>query len=278
MLVETERPQGISRSVKILVRVIVVVALTVTLGISSFAQTQRFVTENTTKEAASAYRAAEAITADDIIARTIENNRLRDERLRTYSAVRTYEIQNQDGRVAAQAIVREDYRSPGVKTFSKISEKGSIIVRHLVFDRLLQSEEETSSGQAHHDNAISAANYNFTLVGQEDVGDSHCYILEAKPKRLDKYLFEGTLWVDDQEFAIVQISGHPAKKPSFWVKRADFVRQYQRIDGLWLPYRDETTVDVKAYGTKVFSIEHQQYVINATNRTAAASPESDTQN
>jgi hypothetical protein len=38
----------------------------------------------------------------------------------------------------------------------------------------------------------------------------------------------------------VRIEGHPAKKLSFWIRRADFVRQYQKIDGFWLPQKDQT--------------------------------------
>jgi len=78
--------------------------------------------------------------------------------------------------------------------------------------------------------------------------------LESK----EKYLFEGKIWIDAQDFAIVKIAGHPAKKPSFWINRADFVRQYQRIDGFWLPFRDETSVEVKIYGRRVFTVDHQQ--------------------
>jgi hypothetical protein len=44
---------------------------------------------------------------------------------------------------------------------------------------------------------------------------------------------------------------------SFWIKQADFVRQYQKIDGLWLPQRDETYLDVRLYGKKILSIDHQ---------------------
>jgi hypothetical protein len=67
----------------------------------------------------------------------------------------------------------------------------------------------------------------------------------------------------------VKIAGHPAKKPSFWINRADFVRQYQRIDGFWLPCRDETSVDVKMYGRGVFTVDHQQYVIDPANHREA---------
>jgi hypothetical protein len=62
---------------------------------------------------------------------------------------------------------------------------------------------------------------------------------------------------------VVRIEGHPAKKLSFWIQRADFVRQYQKIDGFWLAQRDETFVEVRLYGKKVLTIEHQNYVVNA---------------
>jgi hypothetical protein len=202
------------------------------------------------------------LTGDDIIGKLLEHNRLQNGQLQQYSAVRTYEVRNASGKLSAQAIVRVDYRAPDKKTFTKTSEKGSWIVRHLVFDRLMESETETSSGREHHDSAITSANYTFTLAGEEDLGPYHCFVVEATPKRKDKYLFEGKIWIDVQDFAVVRIAGHPAKKPSFWIKRADFVRQYQRIDGFWLPYKDETFVDVKIHGRKIFTIEHQSYSIN----------------
>ena len=58
-----------------------------------------------------------------------------------------------------------------------------MIVRHLVFDRLIQSE--TSAGREHHNSAITAANYSFLLIGEEEVGPYDCFILEAIPKRKD---------------------------------------------------------------------------------------------
>ncbi len=88
-------------------------------------------------------------------------------------------------------------------------------MRHLVFDRLMQSEGETSSGREHHDSAITTANYEFKLAGEQEIGPYHCLVLEATPKRKDKYLFEGKMWVDAEDFAVVKIAGHPAKsRPS----------------------------------------------------------------
>ena len=227
------------------------------------AASQSFVTEKATGEPPVNSRTVDGLTGDEIVARVIEHNRLRNEHLQSYSAVRKYEILNPDGRVSAETVVRVNYRAPGRKNFQKVSEEGSWVVRHLVFDRLLQSEEETSSGQERRESAISDKNYRFTIVGEANLGPNRCFVVEAKPKRMDKYLFEGELWIDAQDFGITKISGHPATKLSFWINRADFVRQFQKIDGFWLPHLDETIVELKIYGTRVFRIEHQQYVINA---------------
>jgi hypothetical protein len=231
--------------------------------VALFAQSQSFASQTAGETAPSGYTAPRGLTGDDIIAKMLDRNRLRNEQLRRYSAVRTYVIRNAEGKLAAEAVVEVQYRAPDRKTFNKTSEKGSGIVRHLVFDRLIQSESETSSGREHHDSAITSANYTFTLAGEEDLGPDHCFVVEATPKRREKYLFEGKIWIDTDDFAVVKIAGHPAKKPSFWINRAEFVRQYQRIAGFWLPFRDETSVEVKIYGKKVFTIDHQQYVINA---------------
>jgi hypothetical protein len=231
----------------------------------SFAQSQSFASQPLADATPSGYAAPMGLTGDDIIGKMLERNRLRNEQLQRYSAVRTYEIRNREGKLAAQAVVEVDYEAPDKKTFHKTSEEGSGIVRHLVFDRLLQSEGETSSGHEHHDSAITTANYTFKLVAEEELGLHHCFVLEATPKRKDKYLFEGKIWVDAEDFAVARIAGHPAKKPSFWINRADFVREYQRIEGFWLPYHDETFVEVKIYGRRVFTVDHEQYLINPNN-------------
>jgi outer membrane lipoprotein-sorting protein len=252
------------------------VAISFILGVASaapVAESQSSAGQTIQEIALSSYSAPSGLNGDDIIARMLERNQFRNEQLHRYSAVRTYEIRNPEGKLAAQAVVRVEYRAPDKKTFNKISERGSGIVRHLVFDRLIQSESETSSGREHRNSAITTANYTFTLAGEEQVGPYHCFVLEVIPKSKEKYLFEGKIWIDAEDFAIVKIAGHPAKKPSFWINRADFVRQYQRIDGFWLPCRDETSVEVKMYGRRMFTVDHQQYVVNRANPLRAGTRE-----
>ena len=109
------------------------------------------------------------------------------------------------------------------------------------------------------------------------MGRYRCFVAEVRPKRKGKYLFEGKLWIDVDDYSVVRIEGHPAKKLSFWIERADFVRQYQKIDGFWLPQKDQTLVQVRLYGTKVLTIDHRDYVVNAgqTKQARAIIPEAD---
>jgi hypothetical protein len=130
---------------------------------------------------------------------------------------------------------------------------------------------EAARRQKHHDNAISADNYSLNLLGEQQLGPYHCFVAEAVPKRKAKYLFEGTVWIDANDYSVVRIEGHPAKKLSFWIEHADFARQYQKIDGFWLPEKDQTLVQVRLYGKKLLKIEHQNYVVNAGQSTNARS-------
>ena len=67
--------------------------------------------------------------------------------------------------------------------------------------------------------------------------------------------------------------GLSAKNPSFWIHRVEFVRQYQRIDGFWLPFRDETTVDLRIHDRKIFTIDHANYSINKADHGEAHASE-----
>jgi len=166
-----------------------------------------------------------------LFAEMLEHNQIRNAALLGYTELRTYQVTDTTGKVRAQESGQMEYRAPDKKTFVTTFESGSGLVRRLALNPLIASEIEAASGKQHHDSSITPANYTFELLGEQQLGPYHCFVVRAMPKRADKYLFEGKVWIDTQDFAIVRIAGHPAKKLSFWVERADFVRKYQKIDG-----------------------------------------------
>jgi hypothetical protein len=168
--------------------------------------------------------------------------------------------------VHAQESGQMEYRAPDKKTFVATAESGSRLVRRMALNPLIASEIDAASGKQHHDSAITAANYTFELLGEQQVGPYHCFVVRAMPKRSDKYLFEGKVWIDTHDYAVVRIAGHPAKKLSFWIERADFVREYQKIDGFWLSTKDEAFVKVRMYGQKVLTIDHHNYSVTGARK------------
>ena len=202
------------------------------------------------------------ITESRVLAELAAHNEQRRTALHDYTVLRTYQVIDLMGKVHAEEIGRMEFLSPDKKAFTVTSESGSVLVRHMALNPLINSEIETAAGREHHDSAISADNYSLNLLGEQQVGPYHCFVAEVLPKRRDKYLFEGKLWIDVEDYSVVRIEGHPAKKLSFWILRADFLRQYQKIDRFWLPQKDQTLVQVRLYGKKVLTIDHRDYVVN----------------
>jgi len=212
----------------------------------------------------------DGITGDQLFDLMTESNARRSAALNDYAVVRTYRVIDLKGKVHAEEVGRMEYHAPDQKTFVISSESGSGLVRRLALQPLIASEIQAAAGKQHHDSSITPANYTLHLLGQQQVGPHHCYVAEAVPKRRDKFLFDGRLWIDAQDYAVVRIEGHPAKKLSFWIEQADFIREYEKIDGFWLSQRDETFVRVRLYGKKVLTIDHQDYTVNgAVNKYVA---------
>lgn len=211
----------------------------------------------------------QGISENQLFAELNTRNELRKAALLDYTVRRTYQVADLKGKVHAEEIGQMEFHAPDQKMFVVSSETGSGLIRRMALNPLISSEVEAAAGKVHHDSAISPANYSLELLGEQQIGAYRCFVAKAVPKRKDKYLFEGNVWIDADDYAIVRIEGHPAKKLSFWIERAEFVRQYQKIDGFWLPEKDQTWVQVRLYGKKLLTIEHQNYIVNASENSTA---------
>ena len=218
------------------------------------------------------------VAESQIFAELDAHNELRKSALHDYTARRTYQVVDLKGKVHAEEIGRMEFHAPDKKQFVVTSETGSGMIRRMALNQLISSEIEAAAGKEHHDSAISPENYSLNLLGEQQVGPYRCFVAQAVPKRKDKYLFEGRVWIDVEDYAVVRVEGHPAKKLSFWIQRADFVRQYQKIGSFWLPQRDETFVQVRIYGKKVLTIDHRDYVVNAAQSNEGEAPVQEARN
>jgi len=198
-------------------------------------------------------------TAEEIVTRLLQSSRERETRLSAYVVPTTYRVTTSNGKVRAEAEVQLRYSPPSTKEFHVLSESGSSLVRDRVFKPLMEVEVESAAGRNRERSAISPINYTFSLIGEERVDDLRCFVLQVEPKRIDKYLFRGKIWVDAKAYAIVRIVGELAKSPSFWISRVDFVRSYRRVGTHWLPSRNESITKVRISGRNILTIDYGAY-------------------
>jgi hypothetical protein len=94
-------------------------------------------------------------------------------------------------------------------------------------------------------------------------------VIAIAPKTPNKYLMQGRIWIDAQEYAIVRIEGKPAKNPSFWTKSVHFVHKYEKRGPFWFPVSDHSVTDVRIFGSTEVTIEYFDYSPNKSALSAS---------
>ena len=202
------------------------------------------------------------LSADEVMRRVVDRNELRSKALENYSSIRSYHLECH-GLIHKKAdmVVRADYHSPNKKEFTILSEEGSGTVRHKVFKRLLEEEQESMQDDNQQRSAITPENYHFEIANYEKTSSGEFYVLEAQPRKKHKFLFQGRIWVDAADFAITRIEGQPAVNPSWWTEKTDFKRSYQKLGEFWLPQSNQSETKVRIFGTAILTIEYRDYQI-----------------
>ena len=199
-------------------------------------------------------------SSNDVVARMMQFDAQRQTQLSGYTATRRYVAVNR--KRWAEMLVRVTCASDGVKEFSIVSEKGSGAIRKHVFYKLLSEEAESSRRGTRGSTRLTPENYDFQLIGQETLATGPTYVLAVKPKTANKYLIDGKIWVNANDYAIVRIEGQPAKNPSFWVSRVHFVHTYQKVHQFWFASSTVTTSHVFIFGDSELTIEDSEYALN----------------
>jgi hypothetical protein len=203
-------------------------------------------------------------SADEIVARMGARDAQRRLATEGYAGMRKYTLENEGLHKHAEMIVRVNGDPDGTKHFEIVSEEGWKAAHKHVLRKMLDSEAETSRPEARARARLNAENYDFQLVGVEGVGDRAAYVLELRPKRKEKYLFRGRIWVDKEDYALVRAEGKPAENPSFWTKSTHFVQNYGKNGPAWFPVSTQSATEVRIFGTTYLNIEYFDYMPRAS--------------
>lgn len=205
---------------------------------------------------------AEKIDSATIAAKMAAHNRMRERTLHNYAANRVYKVENK--RVNKSAMVKTTmvFVQPDEKLFEVHSYSGMGFLRKGVLNRLIETERENSRANLKAKVAMSAENYDFEYLRSEMVNDRLQYVVRARARRKDKLLFNGTIWVDAEDFAVTRIEGRPAKNPSFWTRKVEFIQEYEKQGPYWFPARNTSVTQVFIFGRTTTEIEHTNYQVN----------------
>jgi hypothetical protein len=206
-------------------------------------------------------------TADAVLERMLERNGERLVALQHYSTERTYELHytGVGGAHTAEIRVLAEYTGPDQKQFTVVSESGSKLLCDKVLRRLLESEREAGGSASRMQSTLSPENYDAEIVGEEVVesldtgGPTLAWVLHVVPKVASKFTYKGTVWVSEDDLAVIRIAGEPAKNPSLWIDRAHFDSRYVRRGQIWLPGRNVSSSHVRLGGEATLTIDYGSY-------------------
>jgi hypothetical protein len=167
-------------------------------------------------------------------------------RTHPYELTRQYKaFRGDDKHPTAEITAEIDFTPPDKKTFKILQARGNAVTEKIVRNLLKQETMPVKEG---HDRDIDRANYDFVFLRQENFGLTRDYVLHIIPKRKEKGLILGQIWVDAQTFRIRRIEGVLAKSPSIWIKSSYITLQFGAVNGMWMTVSMDVIATVRFLG------------------------------
>jgi Outer membrane lipoprotein-sorting protein len=134
---------------------------------------------------------------------------------------------------------------PDSKKYTIETSAGSVLAERIVRKAL---DGEVAFAKDSRATDITRENYDFALVGENELNGRLCYVLELIPKRKSRNLLHGTLWVDAETHLPRRVEGQPAKDPSWWVTDVRIVLVYSYVGPMWVQTSSKATANVRIIG------------------------------
>jgi len=144
----------------------------------------------------------------------------------------------------------------GQITYKALGFSGDNTIKQEIITRYLAAESESrDSGSL----AISPANYKFKYKGATEQDGREVRIFQITPRKKKVGLFRGELWLDAETGMPVREAGQFVKNPSVFLKKVEFVQDFELHDGVSLPKHIESTVDTRLVGRAQLSIDFTNF-------------------
>ena len=180
---------------------------------------------------------------------------------RPYEVTREYKVlRGYNTQPTSEITAQINFVPPDTKTYKIIQAKGDARGERMVRELL---DREADSVKKVHSDEISRTNYDFVFLRRENFGVVPEYVLGILPKRKDKYLLRGQIWVDASTFRVRRMQGVPAKSPSFWITTLHLTMQFATLNGMWVPVSFDAIATIRFLG---------EYTLAGLNIPSSESP------
>ena len=155
----------------------------------------------------------------------------------------------------------------GKITYKALGFDGDSTIKNEVITRYLSAETQAPQ------TAVTPVNYKFRYKGRSVRDGLTVLVFQIAPKQKRVGLFKGELWLDSETAMPVRESGRLVKTPSVFLKKVDFVNEYEIHDGVAIPKRFQSTADVRVFGRAELNVDFSNFTrqeasddLNAPNR------------
>jgi hypothetical protein len=179
--------------------------------------------------------------------------------LGAYSDVTVVEADLPDTSQHGRYELRRSFSAPKSLAYAAVRFVGDGFIKTSVITRLLQSEVDHVQKGEGAKTAITPDNYKFSFKGTDTVQGDPVYVYQLKPRKKRPGLFKGRVFLDASTGRLRRAEGVLVKSPSFFVKRVEFVQDYDDFAGFSLPVRVHSVAKTRILGRAVVDIWHSGY-------------------
>ncbi len=145
----------------------------------------------------------------------------------------------------------------GKITWDKLRFSGDNTIKKDVIARYIQAEQESVGDMEKM--AINPENYKFKYKGLELKNGTRVHVFHVVPRKRAIGLFKGELWLDPETSLPLREAGEFVKSPSIFLKKIQFAREYEIVDGHAVPKHVESKISTRVWGAAEVSINYRNF-------------------
>jgi len=193
------------------------------------------------------------------------NNRARYDNVLGFTVTEHYSVfrGNDQAHPSAEMTVKTTYKKGAGKTYTVLSQSGSELIQRFGLRPLLDNEKSINDPANVEKSWFTPENYQiqFKPGATQIIDGRSCIALSIVPKRKASNMIDGTLWIDAEDYANVEVEGVASRSPSVFAGTTRMMRRYTNISGYAMATHARAESNSFLLGRTVVIIDYTGYQI-----------------